>query len=232
MKATVYYGPYDIRIEDKPRPQIKDPNDLILKVTTTAICGSDLHFYHGPMKMPPGLIPGHEFMGIVEETGPDVHEVKKGDRVVIPFSISCGQCWFCRHQLWSKCDRSAGAVYGFPGYDGGQAEYVLVKYGNVDPLKIPDSLTDEQVIFLSDILCTGYYGADIANVQPGDDVAVFGAGPVGYFVVMSSFLRGAGRVFSIDRIPARLKKTAELGAETINFEEKDPVKTILDATGG
>lgn len=244
MRALVYHGPMDVRIDDKPKPKIQQPQDVILKVTKTAICGSDLHLYHGTVEgMEPGQTLGHEFMGIVEEVGTEVHEVKEGDRVVIPFNINCGQCWYCRHQLWSQCDRSnpkgeVGAAYGYTqlmgGYDGGQAEFVRVPFANTGPLKVPDSLSDEQVLFLSDIICTGYFGADIANVQPGDDVAVFGAGPVGYFAVLSSFIRGAARVFSIDHWPARLEKTKALGAETINFDEEgqDPAKKIKELTKG
>ena len=245
MKALVYHGPMDVRIDDKPRPTIQNQEDIILKVTKTALCGSDLHLYHGTVEgMEPGQTLGHEFMGTVEEVGNEVHEVKQGDRVVIPFNINCGRCWYCRHQLWSQCDRSnpkgeIGAAYGYTqvmgGYDGGQAEYVRVPYANTGPLKVPDSLKDEQVLFLSDILPTGFFGADIANVQPGDDVAVFGAGPVGYFAVMSSLLRGAARVFSIDHWPARLEKTKALGAETINFDEEgigDPAKKIKELTKG
>jgi S-(hydroxymethyl)glutathione dehydrogenase / alcohol dehydrogenase len=198
--------------------------------------------HHGTVEgMEPGQTLGHEFMGTVEEAGTEVHEVKQGDRVVLPFNINCGRCWYCCHQLWSQCDRSnpkgeVGAAYGYTqllgGYDGGQAEFVRVPYANTGPLKVPDSLSDEQVLFLSDIIPTGYFGADIANVQPGDDVAVFGAGPVGYFAVMSSFLRGAARVFSIDHWPARLEKTKALGAETINFDKEDPVKKVKELTKG
>jgi len=244
MKALVYHGPMDVRIDDRPKPKIQHEEDIILNVTKTAICGSDLHLYHGSVEgMEPGQTLGHEFMGIVEEVGAEVHEVKQGDRVVVPFNINCGRCWYCRHQLWSQCDRSnpkgeVGAAYGYTqlmgGYDGGQAEFVRVPYANTGPLKVPDSLDDEQVLFLSDIIPTGYFGADIANIQPGDDVAVFGAGPVGYFAVICSFLRGAARVFSVDHWPARLEKTKSLGAETINFDEEgdDPAKKIKELTKG
>lgn len=242
MKALVYEGPYDIRVEEKERPSIEQPDDIILRVTTTAICGSDLHLYHGKVEAAePGQILGHEFMGIVDEAGPDVTEVSVGDRVVIPFNICCGRCWYCRNQLWSQCDRSnpkgkVGAAFGYGeelgGYDGGQAEYVRVPFANVMAMKVPDALKDEDVIFLSDILPTGYFGTDLARVAPGDNVAVFGAGPVGYFAVMSAFLRGAARVFSIDRWPDRLNLTRELGAEIINFEKADPVESIMDATDG
>jgi S-(hydroxymethyl)glutathione dehydrogenase / alcohol dehydrogenase len=244
VKALVYHGPNDVQIDDKPRPNIQNPEDIILRVTSTALCGSDLHLYHGTVQgMEPGQTLGHEFMGVIEEAGPEVHEVKVGDKVVIPFNINCGRCWFCRHELWSQCDRSnpkgeLGASFGYTqvlgGFDGGQAEYVRVPFANtVAALKVPESIkTDEQVLFLSDILPTGYFGADIANVQPGDDVAVFGAGPVGYFAVMSSFLRGAARVFSVDHWPTRLRKTKELGAEIINFDNEDPVERIKRETNG
>jgi S-(hydroxymethyl)glutathione dehydrogenase/alcohol dehydrogenase len=189
--------------------------------------------------MQPGQTLGHEFMGVVDEIGPEVHEVQVGDKVVIPFNICCGHCSYCRNDLWSQCDRSnpngeIGGSFGYTqllgGYDGGQAEFVRVPYANNGPLKVPDYLADKQVLFLSDILATGYFGADIANVKPGDDVAVFGAGPVGYFAVMSSFLRGAARVFSIDHWPIRLEKTRDLGAETINFDNDDPVDVIKRET--
>lgn len=242
MKAVVFHGAYDVRVDEKPMPKIEHPEDAILRVTTSAICGSDLHLYHGSAPgMEPGQTLGHEFMGIIEEIGSHVTEVVPGDRVVVPFNISCGKCWYCRHQLWSQCDRSnpngaEGAAFGYTqllgGYDGGQAEYVRVPYANTGPLKVPDHVSDEQAIFLSDIFPTGYFGTDIANVQPGDDVAVFGAGPVGYFAVLSSFLRGAARVFSIDHEASRLEKTRLLGAETINFEDYDPVNAIQDATNG
>lgn len=187
MKALVYHGPRDVRIDDKSKPSIKDSEDIILKVTNTAICGSDLHLFHGNVTgMKPGQTLGHEFIGVVEEAGDRVDEVKVGDRVVVPFNINCGRCWYCRHQLWSQCERSnpnteLGASFGYGqmmgGYDGGQAEYVRVPFANTTPLKIPDNMSEEQALFLSDILPTGYFGADIVNVQPGDDVAVFGAGP-------------------------------------------------------
>ncbi len=236
MKAVVYHGPMDVRVDDKPKPKIEHQEDIVLKVTRTTICGSDLHLYHGNVKgMEPGQTLGHEFAGVVEQVGDSVDEVKAGDRVVIPFNISCGRCWFCRHQFWSQCDRSnpkgeLGAVYGYGqmmgGYDGGQAEYVRVPYANTDPLKIPDNVSDDQALFLTDVLATGYFGADIANVQPGDDVAVFGAGPVGYFSAMSSLLRGAARVFVVDHWPTRLDKVAKIGAEPINFDKEDPVERI------
>ena len=243
MQALVYHGTRDVRIDEKPKPKIMDKEDIILKITSTALCGSDLHLYHGTVKgMEPGQTLGHEFMGIVEQKGSAVEEIKEGDRVVIPFNISCGKCWFCRHELWSQCERSNpkaefGAAYGYTqlmgGYDGGQAEYVRVPFANTGPLKVPDGISsDEDVLFLSDILPTGYFGADIANVQPGDDVAIFGAGPVGYFAAVSSLLRGAARVFSVDHWPSRLNKLKDVGAEIINFDEEDPVERIKKETRG
>ena len=243
MKSLVWHGPMDVRIDDKPQPIIQHPEDLILRITSTAICGSDLHLYHGTVPgMQPGQTLGHEFMGIVEEIGPLVTEVKVGDKIVVPFNIACGQCGWCRNNKWSQCDRTnpradMGSAFGYTqllgGYDGGQAEYVRVPFANAQvALKVPEHITtDEEVLFLSDILPTGYFGADIANVQPGDDVAVFGAGPVGYFAVLSSFLRGAARVFSIDHWPMRLNRTKELGAEIINFDNEDPVDYIMKETG-
>src|SRR6476469_2500490 len=245
MKSLVWHGPMDVQIDDKPQPTILHPEDIVLKITSTAICGSDLHLYHGTV---PGMIPGqtlgHEFMGIIEEAGPHVTEVKVGDKVVIPFNIACGQCHWCRNNYWSQCDRAnpkagdLGAAFGFTqllgGYDGGQAEYGRVPFANANTaVKVPDHIkTDEQVLFLSDILPTGYFATDMANVRPGDDVVVFGAGPVGYFAVMSSFLRGAARVFSVDHWPMRLDKTKDLGAEIINFDDEDPVDFIKKETGG
>ncbi|MGC1132315.1 MAG: alcohol dehydrogenase catalytic domain-containing protein, partial [Nitrososphaeraceae archaeon] len=243
IKALVYHGPNDVQLDDKPRPSIQHSEDVILRVTSTALCGSDLHLYHGTVPgMEPGQTLGHEFMGVIEEAGPQVQEVKVGDKVVIPFNINCGRCWYCRHELWSQCDRSnpkgeLGGSFGYTqvlgGYDGGQAEYVRVPFANtVAALKVPDSIKTEQVLFLSDIFPTGFFGADMADVQPGDDVAVFGAGPVGYFAVMSSFLHGAARVFSIDHWPTRLNKAKDLGAEIINFDNEDPVERIKKETGG
>jgi len=245
MKSLVWHGPMDVQIDDKPQPTIMHPEDIVLQVTSTAICGSDLHLYHGTVPgMMPGQTLGHEFMGIIEEAGPHVTEVKVGDKVVIPFNIACGQCHWCRNNYWSQCDRAnpktgdLGAAFGFTqllgGYDGGQAEYVRVPFANANTaVKVPDHIkTDEQVLLLSDILPTGYFAADMANVRPGDDVVVFGAGPVGYFAVMSSFLRGAARVFSVDHWSMRLGKTKDLGAEIINFDDEDPVDLIKKETGG
>ncbi|MDQ4101773.1 MAG: alcohol dehydrogenase catalytic domain-containing protein, partial [Thermoproteota archaeon] len=242
MKALVYHAPMDVRVDDKPKPSIQDPEDIILKVTSSAICGSDLHLFHGTMKsMEPGQTLGHEFTGVVEEAGDKVTEVEKGDRVVIPFNIHCGKCWFCRNNFWSQCDRAnpmneIGGMFGYGqitgGYDGGQAEYVRVPFANAESIKIPDQLSEEQVLFLSDALCTGYFAADLAEVGVGDDVAVFGAGPVGYFAVMGSLLRGAAKVFVIDHWSYRLDRTAKLGAEPVNFDKEDPVGRIRQETRG
>ena len=242
MKALVYHGPMDVRIDDKPRPKIQYPEDILLKVTRAAICGSDLHLFHGTMKsMEPGQTLGHEFVGIVEAAGDKVTEVKVGDRVAIPFNIHCGKCWFCRNNQWSQCERAnpmndIGGMFGYGqitgGYDGGQAEYVRVPFANAEAIKIPDQVSDEQAVPLSDALCTGYFAADMAEVQLGDDVAVFGAGPVGYFAAMSAFLRGAARVFVVDHWPMRLDRTAKLGAEPINFDKEDPVERIRQETRG
>jgi len=245
MKSLVWHGPQDVRIDDKPQSSIQYPEDMVLRITSTAICGSDLHLYHGTVPgMQPGQTLGHEFMGIVEEVGPHVTEVKVGDKVVIPFNIACGQCHWCRNNYWSQCDRAnpksvdMGAAFGYSqltgGYDGGQAEYVRVPFANSNvSIKVPEYIkSDEEVLFLSDILPTGYFAADMANVRPGDDVVVFGAGPVGYFAVMSSFLRGAARVFSVDHWPMRLRKTKDLGAEIINFDDDDPVDFIKKETAG
>jgi S-(hydroxymethyl)glutathione dehydrogenase/alcohol dehydrogenase len=250
LEALVYHGTRDVRIDDKPKPRIEQPEDAIVRVTTTAICGSDLHLYHGTVEgMEPGQTLGHEFVGVIDEIGPGVHEVKVGDRVIIPFNIACGLCWHCRHNLFSACERSnpkgeAGGAYGYTqrlgGYDGGQAEYVRVPFANFNPVKIPDGLDDEHVLFLTDVLCTGYFGVDIAGstsdamgISPGDDVAVFGAGPVGYFAVMSALkLRGAAKVFSVDHFENRLKLTRELGARTINFDKEDPEEVIKKETDG
>ncbi len=244
MKALVYHGPMDVRVDDKPQPALQHPEDIILRITSTAICGSDLHLYHGTVPgMQSGQTLGHEFMGVVEEAGPYVTEVKVGDKIVVPFNIACGHCNHCNSSYWSQCDRTntkadMGSAFGYTqllgGYDGGQAEYVRVPFANTNiALKVPDYITqDEQVLFLSDILPTGYFGADMANVMPGDDVAIFGAGPVGYFAVLSSFLRGAARVFSIDHWSNRLDKTKDLGAEIINFDTEDPVDYIKKETAG
>ncbi|HZG69658.1 MAG TPA: alcohol dehydrogenase catalytic domain-containing protein, partial [Herpetosiphonaceae bacterium] len=223
MKALCWFGKNHVRIENVPDPQILNPRDAIIKITTTCICGSDLHLYDGYIPtMRDGDILGHEFMGEVVELGSEVKNLQIGDRVVVPFTISCGDCFFCKRGLWSLCDNSnpnafmAEKVYGaspaglfgyshmLGGYAGGQAEYARVPFADVGPIKIPDGLPDEKVVFLSDIFPTGYMAAENCDIQPGDTVAIWGAGPVGQFAVKSAFMLGAERVICIDRIPERL----------------------------
>jgi threonine dehydrogenase-like Zn-dependent dehydrogenase len=252
MKAVCWYGSHDVRVKAVPDPKILNPRDAILQVTTTALCGSDLHLYNGVIPtMRPGDILGHEFMGKVVETGPDVAGLSVGDRVVVPFTIACGRCFYCRRQLWSLCDNSnpnaskAEYLYGhsssglfgyshlFGGYAGGQAEYVRVPFADVGPCKIPDHLSDEQVLFLSDILPTAYMAAENGQIQAGDTVAIWGCGPVGLLTIQCARWLGAGRVIAIDHIPERLRMAEEHGeAETIDFEETDVSSALNDMTGG
>jgi threonine dehydrogenase-like Zn-dependent dehydrogenase len=254
MQALTYHGAKDIRYESVPDPGLVEDDDIILRVTATAICGSDLHLYRGKV---PGLeagdILGHEFMGIVEEAGKAVTAVRVGDRVVIPFTISCGDCFFCEKQLFAACEKTnpgdgllanpkklrAGAgMFGYThfygGYPGGQAQFVRVPKANVGPLPVPDALPDEQVLFLSDILPTGYQAALNAEVKPGDTVAIFGAGPVGLMAAASARLLGAERIFMIDHHAYRLDFARRTyGVETINFDdEDDPAQKIVAATDG
>ncbi|PSR17085.1 glutathione-dependent formaldehyde dehydrogenase [filamentous cyanobacterium CCP3] len=251
MKAVCWHGSQDVRVDTVPDPKILNPHDAILKVTSTAICGSDLHLYDGYIPtMQSGDILGHEFMGEVVETGPEVTNLKPGDRVVVPFTISCGSCFFCNRDLWSLCDNtnpnawmaekfyghSPSGLFGYShlmgGYAGGQAEYVRVPFANVGPLKVPDGLTDEQVLFLTDIFPTGYMAAENCDIQPGEVVAVWGCGPVGQFAIRSAMMLGAERVIAIDRIPERLALAAAAGAETINYEEMDAGVALKEMTGG
>ena len=252
MRAVCYYGKEDVRVETVPDPKIMNPRDAIVKVTSTAICGSDLHLYGGFIPtMQAGDVLGHEFMGEVVEVGKDNTRLKPGDRVVVPFTIACGRCYFCHQQKWSLCDNSnpnawlAEKAYGFSGsglfgyshmyggYAGGQAEYVRVPFADVGPIKVPDSLTDEQVLFLSDIFPTGYMAAENCDIKPGDTVAVWGCGPVGQFAIKSAYLLGAERVIAIDRIPERLEMAARDGkAETINYMHADVPEELRVLTGG
>jgi threonine dehydrogenase-like Zn-dependent dehydrogenase len=252
MKALCWYGKYDVRVIDVPDPKILNPRDAIIKVTTTAICGSDLHLYDGYIPtMMKGDILGHEFMGEVVETGRAITNLKKGDRVVVPFTIACGNCFFCQRGLWSSCDNSnpdgnvAEKIYGFSpsglfgyshmlgGYAGGQAEYVRVPFADVGPAKIPDGLDDEKVLFLSDIFPTGYMAAENCAIQRGDTIAVWGCGPVGQFAIKSAFLLGAERVIAIDDNPDRLRMAAEHGhADTLNFDDEDIYEKLKEKTGG
>lgn len=251
MKAVCWYGKGDMRTEQVPDPKILNSHDAIVKITSTAICGSDLHPYDGvtPMMMK-GDIMGHEFMGEVVEVGKGVQNLKVGDRVVVPFDISCGKCYFCRKSLFSLCENSnpnaylvekmmghsPAGLFGYShllgGYAGGQAEYARVPFADVGPIKVPDHLTDEQVLFLSDIFPTGWMAAENANIQPGDTVAVWGCGPVGQFAIRSAFLMGAERVIAIDRIPERLAMAQAGGAETINYDEMDTRAALGEMTGG
>jgi threonine dehydrogenase-like Zn-dependent dehydrogenase len=252
MKANCWYGKHDMRVVDVPDPEILNPRDAIVRITSTAICGSDLHLYNGFIPtMEKGDIVGHEFMGEVVEVGASVKNLSKGDRIVVPFPISCGSCFFCQQTLFSLCEnsnpnapmaqkvwgQSPSGIYGYShllgGYAGGQAQYARVPYADVDHVKIPEGLTDDQVLFLSDIFPTGYMAAENCNIRPGDTVAVWGCGPVGQFAIKSAYLLGAERVIAIDRFPYRLQMAHdEGGAEIINYEEVDTYETLMDMTGG
>ncbi|MBA3334146.1 MAG: glutathione-dependent formaldehyde dehydrogenase [Acidobacteria bacterium] len=253
MKAVCWNGKHDVRVENVPDPKILNSRDAIIKITTTAICGSDLHLYNGYIpSMQAGDILGHEFMGEVVETGKDVGNLKKGDRVVVPFTIACGNCFFCQRDFWSLCDNSnpnpegQETLYGFSGsglfgyshmmggFAGGQAEFVRVPFADVGPLKVPDSLEDEQVLFLSDIFPTGYMAAENCSIQPGDTVAVWGAGPVGQFAIKSAFMLGAETVVVIDHYKDRLALALQenKNLRTINFDDEDVFEQLKDMTGG
>ena len=244
MKAVVWKGVGDIQLCDVPEPKIQEPTDAIVRLTASAICGTDLHFIRGTMPdMVPGTILGHEGVGIVEEIGADVRNLQVGDRVVIPSTIACGACSYCRAGYYAQCDKanpngpSAGtAFFGGPKssgpFDGLQAEKARIPYANVGLVKLPPEVSDDQAIMISDIFPTAYFGADIAGIEDGDTVAVFGCGPVGQFVIASAQLLGAGRVFAIDRVPSRLEMARAQGAEVINFEEEDPVETLQRLTNG
>lgn len=253
MKAVCWYGTHDVRVTNVPDPKILNPRDALIEVTTTAICGSDLHLFDGYIpSMERGDILGHEFMGNVVEVGREVKNLRKGDRVVVPFPIACGNCHYCKQELWALCDNSnpnawmAEKLYGFSaaglfgyshlygGYAGGQAEYVRIPFADIGPIKVPEGLSDEQVIFLSDVFPTGYMAAENCNIQPGQVIAVFGCGPVGQFTIQSAFLLGAERVIAIDSVPERLQMAREQSsAEVINYEEEhDVVEMLKDMTGG
>jgi alcohol dehydrogenase len=227
----VYRGPYKVRVEEKDSPPIEHPNDAIVRVTLAAICGSDLHLYHGMMPdMRVGMTMGHEFIGVVEQVGSSVEKLSPGDRVMVPFNICCGSCWFCKRGLYSNCHNTnpnasaVGGIYGYShttgGYDGGQAQYVRVPFADVGPTKIPDWMDDEDAVLLTDACPTGYFGAQLGDIAEGDVVVVFGAGPVGLFAAKSAWLMGAGRVIVIDHLDYRLAKAREFAhAETYNFTE-------------
>jgi threonine dehydrogenase-like Zn-dependent dehydrogenase len=252
MKALTWQGKHDVRVENVPDPSILNPRDAIVKITTTAICGSDLHLYDGFIPtMMPGDILGHEFMGEVVETGADVKNINKGDRVVVPFPIACGHCFFCSHQLTSLCDNSnpnpqitekaygapAAGIFGYShmmgGYAGGQAEYVRVPFADVGPMKVPGNLADEQALFISDIFPTGYMAAENCGIHGGDTVAVWGCGPVGQFAIQSAYLLGAGKVIAIDDVPERLQMAADKGgAVPLNMGQDDVFDQLQQMTGG
>ena len=252
MKATCWMGKFHVSVEEVPDPKILNSRDAIVRITSTAICGSDLHLYDGFMpSMQKGDILGHEFMGEVVDVGKDVNNLKIGDRVVVPFPISCGNCGACQAGAFALCENSnpnawmtekmfghpVCGIYGYShlcgGYAGGQAEYARVPFADVGPLKIPDGIPDEQVLFLSDIFPTGYMGAEMCNIQGGDVMAVWGCGPVGQFAIKSAYMLGAERVIAIDRFPYRLQMAREkAGAETLNYEEVDVLDALREMTGG
>jgi threonine dehydrogenase-like Zn-dependent dehydrogenase len=252
MKALCWFGKTDVRVENVPDPVILNPRDAIIKITSTAICGSDLHLYDGYIPtMQKGDILGHEPMGEVVEVGAENKKLKVGDRVVVPFTISCGRCFYCQQELFSLCDNSnpnawmAEKLYGFSpaglfgyshmmgGYAGGQAEYLRVPFADVGPVKIPEGIEDDQVLFLSDIFPTGYMAAENCDIKPGDTIAVWGCGPVGQFAIKSAYLLGAERVIAIDRVPERLRMAEIEGhAETLDFDDEDIFGKLKEMTGG
>lgn len=248
MKAVCWMGAKKMTVENVPDPKILNPRDAIVRITSTCICGSDLHLYNGLIPtMQQGDIMGHEFMGEVVETGSGVSpdKLKVGDRVVVPFTIACGRCFFCDQKLWSSCENSnpnywmaekmmgysPSSLFGYThmmgGYAGGQAQYARVPYADIGPLKIPQGIPDDKVVFLSDIFPTGYFGAVNCDIKPGDTVAVWGCGPVGQFAIRSAFMLGAERVIAIDRFGYRLQMAEQAGAETINYEHVDDVVQAL-----
>ena len=252
MRALVYHGAYDVRVERVNDPEIVNPRDAIIRVTASAICGSDLHLVHGWVPtMEEGDILGHEFMGEVVEVGSQVTNLKKGDRVVVPFTIACGRCYFCKNGWPTQCDNSnpnaelaakmmgysPSALFGyshiFGGYPGGQAEYVRVPFADYGPIKIPEGIPDEKALFLSDIFPTGYFAAENGQIQAGDTVAVWGCGPVGQFTIASAWLQGAGRVIAIDQVPERLAMAKEKNrAETIDFSQANVLEALKEMTAG
>jgi threonine dehydrogenase-like Zn-dependent dehydrogenase len=251
MKAVCWQRTHRVSVEDVPDPAILNPRDAIVRITSTAICGSDLHLYDGFIPtMQSGDILGHEFMGEIVEVGSGVNNLQRGDRVIVPFPIACGRCFFCTHDMWSCCDNSnpnarvAEALYGFSaaglfgyshmmgGYAGGQAQYARVPYADVGPFKVPSDLTDEQVLFLTDIFPTGYMAAENCNISGGETIAVWGCGPVGQFAIRSAFLLGAERVVAIDTVPERLAMAAGAGADTLDSMNDDIFEQLKDMTGG
>ena len=251
MKALTWHGKHDMRCESVPDPQIEHPRDAIIKVTACAICGSDLHIYDGIIpSMKHGDVLGHETMGEVVEVGSGNTKLEKGDRVVVPFTIACGECFFCQRGYYSGCERSnpnaamaaelwghsPAGLFGYShllgGFPGGQAEYLRVPYADVGPIKVPDGLSDEQVLFLSDIFPTGYMAAEFCDIKGGETIAVFGCGPVAQFAIRSAFLLGAERVIAIDTVPERLALAKEAGAITIDFMREKVYERIQELTDG
>ncbi len=244
MKAVVFHDIGDIRVEDVPEPVIKHSTDAIIEVRASAICGTDLHFVRGTVTgMKPGTILGHEAIGVVTDIGQDVHNLSPGDRVVVASTIACGSCSYCRDGYFAQCDqanpngpRAGTAFFGGPmscgDFDGLQAEMARIPFANVGLVKLPETVSDEQAILLSDIFPSGYFGAELAEIVPGDVVAVFGCGPVGQFAVLSAFLMGAGRVLAIDNVPGRLEIARRQGAEIIDFNSVNPVQALLEMTAG
>lgn len=252
MKAVVFHHPKKISVDQVPDPKILRTNDLIIKVTSTAICGSDLHIYNGLIPQLSNMVMGHEMMGVVEEAGSEITHLKKGDRIIVPFPIACGHCWFCEHKNPTHCEHSNEKNYGpeggllsekgaglfgytdlYGGYDGGQAEYARIPYANFGPRKVPEGLKDEEVLFLTDIFPTGWAAIDKAQLRGGETVAVFGCGPVGVMAQKAAWLKGAKRVLGIDLLDYRLqvaKRSAR--SEVINMKEVDPIEAIREMTGG
>lgn len=244
MRAVVFRAVGDIRLEDVEEPAIQEPTDAIIRVTASAICGTDLHMIRGTMPgMKPGTILGHEAVGVVEEVGSGLRNLRKGDRVVVPSTIACGSCSYCRAGWYAQCDganphgKLAGtAFFGGPEssgpFHGLQAEWARVPFAHVGPVRLPEGITDDQAILLSDIFPTAWFGADMAGIKAGDTVAVFGCGPVGQFVIASAKMMSAGRVLAVDQIPARLEMARAQGAEVVDYRREDPVSVIRELTGG
>jgi threonine dehydrogenase-like Zn-dependent dehydrogenase len=252
MKAVCWWGKGEVRVVDVPEPKILNPHDAIVRVTLAAICGSDLHLYDGYVPtMMRGDVLGHEFMGEVVEVGSEVRNLGVGDRVIVPFPIGCGRCWFCQNGLWSACDNtnpnawmiealtgfSTAGIYGYShmygGYAGGQAEYVRVPFADVNPLKVPKDLPDEKLLFLTDIFPTGFQAIDQCNIRPGDTVAVWGCGPVGLFAIASAWMLGAGRVIAIDRFKERLRLAQSIQqTEVLDYSDEEVFDQLKDITGG
>jgi threonine dehydrogenase-like Zn-dependent dehydrogenase len=251
MRAVCWQGKNKVTVETVPDPEILNPRDAIVRITSTAICGSDLHLYNGYIpSMEAGDVLGHEFMGEIVELGSEVKNLKIGDRVVVPFPIACGSCFFCQRELWSLCDNSnpnawmaeklwgysPAGIFGYSrltgGFAGGQAEYVRVPFADVGPMKVPEDMTDEQVLFLTDIFPTGYMGAELCDIKGGDTIAVWGCGPVGQFAIRSAFMLGAGRVIAIDRFEDRLQMARDGGGETLDYTVDDVPEALRELTAG